>query len=148
MTGEADDQTERASARMGTPTWTIASPTRGREAPSFEWTVKQTHSKCPTNAAKRSSIYLAMDEELLQKAQSSHLHFQKKEQSLGYEVALEILQAVGWSPSTVYDAPLFIAPEKKDPAALGNKIGWRFLHGSETQLENDRSKKGTLKRKV
>ena len=71
------------------------------------WIIKQTRNQCLRNTEKRKSIYRAMGEELPNNEDARHLQFQLKEQSTGYEVALEALRAIGWTPPVLYDAPTF-----------------------------------------
>ena len=73
-----------------------------------------------------------MDEALLTEAQAQHLNFQKDKHKQGYKIGLEILQATGWGPSVVYDAPLFTAPGKTELPVNWDKLKWNFLDPEDT----------------
>ena len=101
--------------------------------PGLSWMIKQTRNQNIPNTTKQSSVYLAMDETLLMDTQAAHLHFHKDTQKQGYRVGLEILQVAGWTPSVVYDAPLFIAPGKNALPVNWENIKWCFQDPADTE---------------
>ena len=101
-------------------TWALETQALGDENYKIGWVTKQTiNKKVGLQYPTDGSIYIAMDEEILTNKRLSHLCFQKKEGSLGYEVALEVLWAVGWSPTVLFDAPQYLLTDSG-----GREINW------------------------
>ena len=71
------------------------------------WGIHQTANIEIHNVIQQSSIYWATDQSLREDQQAEYLQFNWPQGPSSYYTALSILRKIGWSPTVIYDAPLF-----------------------------------------